>query len=105
MKNRIQQNNTEQETPNRRSMRTRQAVMACAASVFLAFSYTHQVAAQTLSNSNETSNTTGKSNVIPTNIKELVGKSIDYDHYHDYVTTGRPNDEKYVVINGYAPGG
>lgn len=102
MKNRIQTNNREQETPSRRSMRTRQAVMACAASVFLAFSYTHQVAAQTLSNSNETSNTTGKSNVIPTNIKELVGKTIDYASYHNYVTIGRPNDDntkKFLFYN------
>lgn len=46
------------------------------------------------SNSNNNSNNSnGISTAIPGNITELTGKQIDYDHYKDYVTVGRPWDE------------
>ena len=38
---------------------------------------------------------------IPANIKELTGKQIDYDHYKDYVTVGRPWEETDKIFLFY----
>lgn len=42
---------------------------------------------------NSNSNNSNSAIAIPANIKELSGKPIDYDHYNDYVTVGRPWEE------------
>lgn len=63
-------------------------VMACATAVFLSFSYTHQLMAQTRENATE-----AVSSAVPADIQALAGKIIDPEHINELVTTGRPWDE------------
>ena len=86
-------------TPCFRTRQTRRmqkrSAWTCALAVFLTFSYAHEVAAQTTYFESSTSTASA---AIPSNIKELKGLPIDYDHYKDYVTTGRPWDPKKIFL-------
>lgn len=78
-------------------LNTAHAVMACATAVFLAFSYSNQVVAQTIAGSTETTSNS-------TLADGLKGTEINYKNYRNYVTTGQPQDDANKIFLLYNVG-
>ena len=92
-------------TPCFRTRQTRRmqkrSAWTCALAVFLTFSYAHEVAAQTTYFESSTSTASA---AIPKNVESLEGAFIDYEHYKDYVSTGRPEDDPSKIFLFYNVG-